>query len=181
MIDVIQKQIKELSDPEDYKYHLEKVVEYALDLSDKVNADRKVVELGAWLHDYGRLTIPENDPIHHETGATEGAEYMKELGVDADTIEKVKHCILSHRAREGDKPETLEAEVIANADAVSHFDIVPLLFWWGALSGKSYDESREWVIGKLKRDWDEKLTLPEAREMVEKKYKTLKEVLGYGD
>ncbi|MEK6820399.1 MAG: metal-dependent phosphohydrolase, partial [Nanoarchaeota archaeon] len=41
-----------------------------------------------------------------------------------DKIEQVKYCILSHRSSKNIKRETKEAQILADADTISHFDNV---------------------------------------------------------
>ncbi len=36
------------------------------------------------------------------------------------------------------------------------------------------DAARRWIFDKIKRDWDKKLTIPEAKEMMKEKYDSIK-------
>ena len=54
--------------------------------------------------------------------------------------------------------ETLAARIVANADAT------PRMFYWRAT--EKFEDGLRWVDKKVERHWHEKLTLPEARELV---------------
>ncbi|MBU1112156.1 MAG: HD domain-containing protein, partial [Nanoarchaeota archaeon] len=130
----------------------------------------EVVELGALLHDIGRVKFGGKD--HDITGVPEAEKILRELNYPEETIEKVKHCVHTHRASVNRKAETIEAEIIRDADALSHFDALPLLARAGL---RKYEDdvqkTTEWIYAKLQRDWNNKMHLPESKEMVKEKYK----------
>ena len=41
-----------------------------------------------------------------------------------------------------------------------------------------FEEAIDWAENKLKNDWDEKLTLSEAKKVIEKQYQSIKLLLG---
>jgi uncharacterized protein len=50
-------------------------------------------------------------------GAEKARRILQENGYDRDTIERIAHCIASHRfRRQGEQPGTLEARVLFDAD-----------------------------------------------------------------
>jgi len=163
------------------------VVKYALILAKKLNADLEVVETSAYLHDLGRAKkkrkfegerkdfFEDND--HHITGAEETKEILRDLEYDEEFIKKVEYCILTHRGRKGPAPETKEAEIIACADAMSHFDTFLDLFSFFLRTTNSFEEAVDKIEQKIDRNWDKKLTLPEAKQIVEEKYKAIKLLL----
>jgi uncharacterized protein len=174
MIKKIEALVKKQAEELDWKYHIPLVKAYALKLAEQLKADKEVVEIAALLHDIGRQRFgPEN---HEVTGAKETVKVLQELGYDDRLIEKVRHCVEAHRGEGRFKPRTLEAKIIANADAMAHFDTVPLLL---RVFGRrmSFEESLDIVYKKIERGWNKKLTLPQAREMVKEKYEAIKIVL----
>jgi uncharacterized protein len=108
---------------------------------------------------------------------------LKELGYPGDKAEKVKHCIISHRSKETEhRPETTEAKIVATADAMSHFDTVPHIFWAIASDYKlPMLDAIELMRGKIERDWNRKLLFPEAREAVKGKYEAFKVLWGMNE
>jgi uncharacterized protein len=149
------------------------VVKYAKKLAKIYKADQKTTELAALLHDIGRIDI-KNDPIHDSLGAVEAEKILKKLGYSKETIEEVVHAVASHRAKKGAKPKTLIAKIVANADAISHYDMLPIFYYWQGQRNGDIGQWTEWVENKLKRNWDKKLTFPESKKMVAEKYKAIK-------
>ena len=111
---------------------------------------------------------------HHISGAKETREILTELGYDKEFIQKVEHCVLAHRGRKGPAPETKEAEIIACADAMSHFNTFLDLFSFFLSTTNSFDEAVNKIEKKMERNWEKKLTIPEAKEMVRDKYEAIK-------
>jgi len=174
MLNKIRDLVKNEADESDWKYHIVPVVKYAKKLAKILNANEELVEIAALLHDIGRIRFGSEN--HHITGISEAEKILLKYNAPQDVIDEVKHCIESHRASEGVPPKTKIAKIIANADAMAHFDILPVFFYW--LSKKqTFDEVFKWVDDKIERDWKEKLTLPEARTIMKDKYKAIKLIL----
>ncbi len=160
----------------DYKYHILPVVKNALLLAKKLNANAEVVETAAYLHDIGRATkrerfVKENE--HDITGAEETKKILKDSGYGEEFIQKVAHCVLAHRGRKCPKPESLEAEIIACADAMAHFDTFLYLFTFFLKSTDSFEDAIIEIEQKMDRNWNKKLTLLEAKEIVREKYEAI--------
>jgi len=131
------------------------------------------VEIAAWLHD---LTKWERVKDHHITAAKEAEKILKKLNYSDDKIEKVKHCIISHRGSQNIKRKTKEAECVASADAIAHFDMIPSLYFIAyGINKKNYTSGNEWVKNHLKESW-EKL-IPEAKKIIKKKFDASQEIL----
>jgi predicted metal-dependent HD superfamily phosphohydrolase len=163
--------------PSVWKYHLELVAKHCLALAKELKADAEVVELSAYLHDYASLLNKKNAPNHHIVGARLAGEILGKLGLPAEKISAVKDCILSHRGSVKMAKRTIEAKILASADAMSHFYYIPDMFYlaYGVHRLKS-DEGAAWLKAKLQRSWN-KIVLPEARAMISKDRKLFLEVL----
>ncbi|MBW2968377.1 HD domain-containing protein [Candidatus Woesearchaeota archaeon] len=161
---------------DDWKFHVSVVYGYAVDLAEKLSADMEIVQLSALLHDIGRLRHGGKD--HDITGAQDAEKMLGDLGYPKDRIDKIAHCIRSHRgSKSEEKPATLEAEILSNADAMAHMDVMPWFFHVRAHK-TTFEEMLAWMEKKLERTWD-KMTLDIARDMSREKYETLKKVLAY--
>ena len=81
--------------------------------------DLDVLKAAALLHDIARAR-EDRDPSgtidHAVLGAELAADLLKEHGFPAAKIPAVVHCIASHRFRSGQAPESLEAQVLFDAD-----------------------------------------------------------------
>lgn len=165
----LRKIVKGYCKDDSWEYHIVPVTKYAKMLAKSLGSNVELAESAALLHDIGRLRFgPEK---HETTGVPETERILNELNYPKETIDEIKHCVESHRASINTKPKTITAKIIANADAMAHFDTVPgLIIVASSKLNKNTEDSVKWVYDKLKRDW-KKLTLPEARKMMENKYK----------
>ncbi len=151
--------------------HLETVSSTAVEFAEKMKADKEIVFLASWLHDIGTIIYRKED--HHITGPEIAEKELRELGYPEMRIAMVKHCILSHRASQNIKRETLEAQIVADADAMAHFGSSEDLVKAEIILGKMTDTNlaRKKVNEKLIRSWN-KLSV-EGKKFAEKKYPSL--------
>lgn len=98
--------------------HTERVLHMAEKLAVLENANLDVVRYAAVLHDISRHEedLSKGCTHHEEEGAKRAKRILLENGIDNDTVDKVCHCIITHRFRRGNKPETIEAKVLFDAD-----------------------------------------------------------------
>lgn len=150
--------------------HVKSVFENASKLTDVLGVDREIIFLSCWLHDIGSI-IHNKKSTHHITGAEIAEKKLKELNYPEEKIQKVKHCILAHRGSQNIKRETIEAKIVADADAMSHFDNVWELEKAELVLGKITDKSevKKKVKEKLKQSWN-KLSFQESKELIKPKY-----------
>lgn len=173
----IRRLVKERFEESDWKYHVLPVVKYAKKLAKKYKADKEVVELAALLHDIGRVNI-KYDEKHHIVGVPEAEKILKKFNYPEKVIKEVKHVVESHRTGKGPKPRTMIAKIVANADAMAHFDILPVFFWWRkSRKGYTFEETVNWVKNKIENDWKKKITLAEAKRISKRGYEASKSIL----
>ncbi|NTU66750.1 MAG: HD domain-containing protein [Candidatus Moranbacteria bacterium] len=172
--------VKDACTTEDrWKYHIYPVVEYGKMLAKKLGADIEIVELACWLHDLTRVRGDVKN--HHKTSSYEATIILKKLKYSPEKIKKVSRCIYAHRGSCNIKKTSIEEEIVACADAMSHFEFRIILFY-SAFGKKemSLEDGAKWIDDKIERSW-KKLTIPFARKMVEDKYKSIKEILSFTD
>lgn len=152
---------------EPYLYHFIPVHNYARKLAQEAGADLEIVEISAWMHDIGSIIYGREE--HHITSSEIAEAKLGELGYTLDKIEKVKHCIISHRGSQSIKRESLEAEILAEADAMTHFDMIPDLFHVAFVTEKkSRQDGLESVRQKIINSYN-KLS-PKAKLIIQPKY-----------
>lgn len=86
---------------------------------DEKDADLEVLIPSALLHDIARVeeSKDKTGELDHAILGSEIAEdILRKLQYEEDKIEKIKHCIISHRFRTGNEPNTLEARILFDAD-----------------------------------------------------------------
>lgn len=169
-INKIQDVIKGMSDELDWKFHIQPVINNAKLLANYLNANKEIVELGALLHDVGRLKFGPNK--HDITGVLEAKKILNKFNYSKKFIQEVVHCVKTHRAKSDNTPQSLEAKIVANADAMAHFDAMPYFFYRKAKE-TNFNEILNWVEQKIKKDWETKLTLDKAKKIVNEKYKAI--------
>jgi uncharacterized protein len=89
-------------------------------------ADMTVLRVAARLHDIGRA---DQDRVngrvcHARRGAELAGPILRDLPLSAAQKENVRHCIRSHRFRGDQRPETLEARVLFDADKMDSIGAV---------------------------------------------------------
>lgn len=119
-IDAIRKTARsyfEDVDPSHDWHHVQRVHRLAEHVAAAEDADLTVVRMAVWLHDIGRQREDRGEIADHATwGADEAGDILEERGVAPDLVERVQHCIRAHRYSTGTAPETLEAQVVSDAD-----------------------------------------------------------------
>jgi HD superfamily phosphodiesterase len=160
----------------DWKRHIDSVVYYSHILAKKRDADTTVCVLAALLHDI--VKIEENQPQdHHIKGTKRAEEILKLYQYDETLIRHVQSCILSHSSDATYPPETHEAEIVANADALSHFDnFIALTEYFLVEKKLSITECSKRLLQKYAKAWN-KITLPEAKELARPKYNAIQTIL----
>ncbi len=165
------------------KWHLEIVERIALELCDHYpDADRDLVEVMAWLHDYGKILDYDHE---YERTQTDGPKILAQLGFSTDFAAKAAHYIDTlDKKLEVDLHEApIEVQIVSSADGCSHM-VGPFLciFWHEAtdktFTGKTFEELMELNRRKVEKDWERKIVLPEARKAFEPRYTFLCEQSG---
>ena len=152
-----------------WDFHIRSVVRLGKKLAKKLKADVEIVELAALLHDYAAVKNFKWSKEHHIYGARLAEEILTKLDYPKEKIRAVKHCIYSHRASKQIKRKTIEAEILASADAMAHMVNVPALLYLAfKIHGKDANEGIDWVRSKLKRSY--KKIMPEAKKMIKEDY-----------
>lgn len=81
-------------------------------------ADAGITAAAALLHDIGRSRQDSTGGAipHEEAGCEMAKPLLEKHGYDKSEMERILHCISSHRFRKGPVPETIEAKVLYDAD-----------------------------------------------------------------
>ena len=98
--------------------HVLRVYRIAEHLAEKEQADLEIVHAAVLLHDVQGSSIGEvgQREGHHETSAQFAGDFLKKEGWPQEKIAAVQHCIQTHRFRSPKTPETIEAQVLFDAD-----------------------------------------------------------------
>lgn len=117
--------------------HTKDVVRLALEIAEKENADKEIVEIAAWFHDIGKSEPRRNVIYHHIKSVEISEKFLKELKFEKSKIEKINQCIIEHMGplngyflenllkKEGKtwdffkRPSTKESKVLYDADIIN--------------------------------------------------------------
>lgn len=115
--------------------HVLRVAALADRIAQAEGADRDVVHAAALLHDIG---LDEGRAGHETSAATRAKEILRAQGHAETFCDSVAHAIESHRFRSGPTPQTLEAQVLFDADKLDAIGAIGVAraFAFGAHRGQ---------------------------------------------
>lgn len=97
--------------------HVRRVVAWARRLAEAEGADLAVVVPAAWLHDV--VTVPKSSPDRNQAStlaAQAAVDWLRGEGYPAERLDAVGHAIAVHSFSAGIPPQTVEAQVVQDAD-----------------------------------------------------------------
>lgn len=145
------------------RWHLEVVERIAMELCGKYPAaDKELVEVMVWLHDYGKALDFENQ---YSTTLSAGRGKLTEMGFTRDFVERAVSGIetMDKKMELDLRTAPLEVQIVASADGCSHMVGPFLSLYWREHPELSTEELLAANRAKLEKDWTRKITLPEAR------------------
>lgn len=153
MIDDIREEFIKLSNEYEektyYNYweeHVKYVVDFALVLAEKVNADKEIVEISAILHDIAKLIDEKEEIPHNIKGASIAQELLLKMNYDSNKIEPIKNCIIKHNGEVDLNNLTKEEWCIRNADVLSMLNNLTIYYYLAYSESKmNYKDGKELV------------------------------------
>lgn len=100
--------------------HTMRVHSLCMTIGKTEGADLEVLSMAAYLHDIGRSYQDQSKGgiCHAEKGAEIAEEILKKTDLPESKKENIIHCVRAHRFRGINRPETLEARVLFDADKI---------------------------------------------------------------
>ncbi len=98
----------------DYLRHVLGVKKYGLHLAEIYNADKFVIEMAALLHDVGADAGKE----HADESAKITKEFLSKVDITAEIKNRVIKCIEKHSSGSKTQAETIEEQIIQDADGI---------------------------------------------------------------
>jgi uncharacterized protein len=83
------------------------------------NVDLEILIPAALLHDIARVEESQDKTgqiDHAVLGSVIAEDILLKLEYEEEKIQKIKHCILAHRFRTGNEPNTVEAKILFDSD-----------------------------------------------------------------
>lgn len=81
--------------------------------------DLEILIPSALLHDIARVEESQDktgEIDHAVLGSVIAEDILRTLEYEEEKIEKIKHCIITHRFRTGNEPNTMEAKILFDSD-----------------------------------------------------------------
>jgi len=124
--------------------HVMRVYNLALHLAKNEDVDLDVIKTATLLHDIGskrEADDPTGKTDHAIGGAKMAKPILNNLGYSKDKIKHIQDCIISHRYRTENKPQTKEAKIVFDADkleAIGAIGIARVFIWVGKNNAHMY-------------------------------------------
>lgn len=96
--------------------HTERVFSLCLAIGREEDASLDVLLPAALLHDIARPLEKEKGLPHEREGARMAGEYLAAIGYSPELIPAIQQAIRTHRFQSAEKPESLEAQILSDAD-----------------------------------------------------------------
>lgn len=156
--------------------HILSVIKHSLKLGKKFKADLEVLELAALFHDYAGIVNYDLQKEHHIESAKMAEKILSKLKLPLDKIEHIKECIISHRGSVKLNKKSIEAKILASADAMSHItELADMFFLTFNIHGFKVCEGAKWLKAKLIRSWNK--IMPQGKKLVREDYKIAMKIL----
>ena len=138
--------------------HVERVRNLALRISKKEKADLAIVEIAALFHDIGRKKEMQSKGryCHAEEGGKIVRKILEKYDLRGDIINQIVHCIETHRFRKNNKPKTIEAKVLFDADKLDSIGAVGIgraFLFAGSAGSKNLYTGNEKELARRKKDF----------------------------
>lgn len=178
--------------------HIERVFKLSLKIGSQEKANLRILGIAALFHDLARAekagTMGEK--CHAIVSAELAGEILKKYEEPAK-IKAICECILTHRYRAGNLPQTMEAKCLFDADKLDSLGAVGVArayLWLGERGGTVYVSREQWEKtdfqsnrpedDSLQREWfiklrhlQDKLYTSTAKEMAVKRSEIMKNFL----
>lgn len=137
--------------------HIYRVLYNALEIAKKEkDIDYDVLICACLLHDIGRKEQFENPALcHAEVGGEKAYRFLLENDFSPVFAEHVKKCIVSHRFRKNNPPESIEAKILFDADKLEAAGVVGIartLIYKGIVSDPLYSLLPDGTISNGEND-----------------------------
>ncbi|MCF7910189.1 HD domain-containing protein [Candidatus Pacearchaeota archaeon] len=109
--------------------HTTRVLNLALHIGKKENANLEVLRFACLLHDIAHKEQDEckGKICHAERGAELTREILGKYKVDEDKINEIVHCVETHRSRNELIPESKEAKILYDSDKLDAMGAIGIL------------------------------------------------------
>ncbi len=107
-------------------FHTRRVYDLCMKIGKKEGANLDILGMAAFLHDIGRpfQDRSKGKICHAEKGAELAADILSKIDIPEEYRDNIIHSIHTHRFRGSNRPETIEAKVLFDADKLDSIGAV---------------------------------------------------------
>ena len=139
--------------------HVQRVVSNAILLAEGSDAHVDVILPAAWLHDC--VSVPKNSPMRSQASrlaAAKASEFLTAIGYENRWIAEITHCIEAHSFSAGIPCNTIEAEIVQDADRLEALGAIGLarcLMTGGSMGQRLYEPTEPFPVNRPPRDTEQ--------------------------
>lgn len=162
-----------------YPNHVLIVMRNAKAIAEQKSADVELSQAAALLHDVADYKMKRSDSGHEAESLKTARGLMQKHGYNQDEIALiVDDAIRYHSCHENERPKSLEGLVLATADSLAHLQTNFYIFaaWDFGKSGRSLEALKDWVLKKIERDLNNKISFDDIREAARPDYELIKKL-----
>lgn len=175
-----QTKLAQRADWADWLYvnHVIIVAQEAVVLAEKYAANAELAEASALLHDIADAFTKRSDPEHDKKSLDKARDILTTCGYSPDEIQLIVDDALKfHSCYDGEKPSSLEGKILSTADAFAHLQTDFYLYATRAFGAqKSFQDTKQWVLDKIERDFHAKICFDDERTAWKHDYMLIKEL-----
>jgi uncharacterized protein len=128
--------------------HADRVHATAIRIGKIMNGRLDILNAAAILHDIGRRDESNSRGrlCHAVLGAELAEKILLELGFKTDDVAAIRHCIATHRYRDANPPQSLEAKILFDADKLDSIGAVGVgraFLFAGQIGAKLHNQDSE--------------------------------------
>jgi len=126
--------------------HTKRVHDVSLYIGRQMDAQLDILSSAALLHDIGRVheTAHKGEVCHALKGSEMTHKILTDLNFSDHKIEKIVHCVATHRYRGDNIPQTLEAKILFDADKLDSIGAIGIgraFLFAGQFGAKLHNDS----------------------------------------
>lgn len=162
-----------------YPNHVVVVTNNAKAIAEKKGANVELAQVAALLHDVADFKMNRMDPGHEEESLKVAREVMQAHGYTEEEIALVVDDAIRYHSCHGDeRPKSKEGLVLATADSLAHLQTNFYVFasWSFGRLGRNLEDLVSWVLTKIERDLNNKISFDDIREEARPDYEMIKEL-----
>lgn len=159
-----------------YPNHVIVVCNNAKAVAEHVGANIELSQVAALLHDIADIKMNRAASKHEEESLEIARQVMNESGyTDEEILLVVDDAIRFHSCHGDERPTSNEGLVLATADSLAHLQTDFYVFAIRDLGKReSLDEIKAWVLAKIERDFNNKISFDDIREKARSDYEMIK-------